>query len=240
MNRSYIFRSRASAKSSMALLLLLVFSSVPLSSCRTSKELTKSSTSRKNARTNYDPMLLQGEVDSLMEVDQKLLEAVDTLNRRVNTYQERIRNLEDGMEGEPTGSKAGAGGSVTGPVTNRERYAQALRDFNAYDYDVALAEFRGLERDDPNAVFSSNYKYWQGECLYAKSSYNMALQTFGGIVEQYPKSAKAPPAQFMIGECYSRLRIPSSAHEAYERVMNDYPSSEFSARAQDRLRRGIK
>ena len=132
--------------------------------------------------------------------------------------------------------------SVVAPSSNiaasiQDRYAAALRLFNDNSFDLALAAFRDLQREDPKGAYASNAIYWQGESYYAMKRYNEALQEFGIVLQQYPTSGKVVDAQFKIGETYEKMGLKSSARDAYERLLADYPNSDYSTRAKVRLKR---
>ena len=270
MNRLHRFPSIA-----FIAILLIASSSMLFVSCRPSRQESRRPSPTPSAQV-ANQTNLGHEVDSLVIIEEKLLEVIDSMTGLVNSDHSRIRELErevhemstarnafvahdtpqaSGIPRPPTDSPYSSSQSswsneppatpppvtpepVTAPAassTMQEPYGTALGTFNDNNFETALTQFQSLEKDDPNGVYASNYKYWEGECYYAEKRYNMALQTFGTTLSQFPNSAKAAAAQFKIGECYEKLNIPSSARQAYERVIADYPSSEYKARAQSRL-----
>lgn len=208
------------------------------------------------ARNGGGTPALSQQVDSLLMIEQKLTEVIDSMTNLVGADHERIRALEEqlralqsaGGQGtplppsDPSGDPPGVSYVAppplprTAPATLQERYNNALGLFHDNNFSEALAAFQSLDRDDPHGAFASNYQYWEGECYYGEHRYNDALQTFGRMMERYPNSPKAAAAEFKLGECYERLDVPKSARNAYERVIADYPNSEFRSRAQARLK----
>jgi len=222
--------------------------------CRTSQQARRGSAANaaRNGGANGATPTLSRQVDSLLMIEQKLSEVIDSMTSLVGADHERIRALEEQLRAlqsagygqgtplppnDPPGESYGAPPPppMTAPSTLQERYNSALGLFNDNNFSAALSAFEALARDDPNGAFASNYKYWEGECYYGERHYNQALQTFGRMLEQYPNSQKAAAAEFKLGECYERLNITRSARNAYERVIADYPSSEFRDRAMARL-----
>ncbi len=246
---------RANALLSFALTVSFA-AAATLSSCRTSQQEARRANA---ARVGSGNVASAHEVDSLLMVEDKLIEVIDSMTNLVGADHERIRALEQQvqmLEGRTMGTPVPPNDpppsiqpsysqppytpppvpSVTAPTSLQERYSAALQLYNSNEFESALTAFQSLEKDDPHGAYAGNYKYWEGECDYAEHDYNMALQAFGAVVESYPNSTKAAAAQFKLGECYERLHIPQSAHAAYERVLADYPNSEFRARAQARLK----
>lgn len=235
---------------------------VALGGCRTSRQQETRRASAAAARngggtpgTGGTPAL-QVQVDSLLMIEEKLTEVIDSMTNLVGADHERIRALEEQLRalqsaggqgtplppadpsGDPPGESYIAPPPLprTAPATLQERYNNALGLFHDNNFSEALAAFQSLDREDPHGAFASNYQYWEGECYYGEHKYNEALQTFGRMMERNPNSPKAAAAEFKLGECYERLNIPRSARNAYERVIADYPNSEFRSRAQARLK----
>lgn len=224
-----------------------------LSSCRTSQQESRRATASRAA--NGTPAVTR-QMDSLLLIEQKLIEVIDSMAGLVDADHSRIRTLEaevralqsGGMPASaplpPANSYPSNGAdppsapanTSTAPLSFQDRYTIALQFFNDENYESALDQFQSLEKDDPAGPYASNYKYWEGECYFGEKRYNQALQTFGKVLEQYPSSSKAAAAEFKTGECYERMKIPASARMAYERVLADYPNSEYRARAQSRLK----
>jgi tol-pal system protein YbgF len=235
---------------------------VAMGGCRTSRQQEARRASAAGARAAAQagtpaPRALSQQVDSLLMIEQKLAEVIDSMTNLVGADHERIRALEEQLRnlqsagyeqstplppsdpsGDPPGESYIAPPPLprTAPATLQERYNNALGLFHDNNFSEALAAFQSLDRDDPHGSFASNYQYWEGECYYGEHQYNEALQTFGRMMERYPSSPKAAAAEFKLGECYERLHVPKSARNAYERVIADYPNSEFRSRAQARLK----
>jgi len=232
-----------------------------LGGCRTSRQQeTRRASSAGTQAGTPAPRALSQQVDSLLMIEQKLTEVIDSMTSLVGADHERIRALEEQLRalqsaggqgtplppgdppGDPPSNPPEESNSAppplprTAPATFQERYNNALGLFHDNNFSEALAAFQSLNREDPNGAFASNYQYWEGECYYGEHQYNEALQTFGRMMEHYPNSPKAAAAEFKLGECYERLNIPRSARNAYERVIADYPNSEFRDRARARLK----
>jgi len=237
-------------------LILIVVSVFALSSCRTSQQESRRNSARAG---NAGTSAVSRQVDSLLMIQEKLTEVIDSMTNLVESDHSRIRTLEQQVQELQQSRSYGSrppmpppsdppsynsapsyvpprAQSLTAPATPQERYSSALRMYNENHFSEALEEFRALEREDASSSYAPNYKYWEGESEYALKRYNQAMKAFGEVISQYPNSSKAAPAQFKIGECYERLGIPQAARDAYERVIADYPTSEFRARAQTRLK----
>jgi tol-pal system protein YbgF len=223
-----------------------------LSGCRTSQQQAHRANAGKNA--SGGPALSR-QMDSLLLIEQKLIEVIDSMTDLVKADHARIRALEEHTQTMQTSSatplppndpypspateephETYVPPAATTSAAFQERYNSALHLYNENNFKEALGEFKSLEQDDPNGTYAGNYKYWEGECYYAEKRYNMAVQTFGKVLESFPNSIKVAAAEFKIGECYERLNLPQSARAAYEHLIADYPSSEYRARAEARLK----
>ena len=256
-------RTRLELRSSRLPAFAIVFAAslVVFGGCRASRQQEGRRSSAAAARNAEGTPALTQQVDSLLMIEEKLTEVIDSITNLVGADHERIRALEEqlralqvaggGQQGTPlppgdppanpsygTDPSYGTHGlrSMTAPPTLQDRYNDALGLFHENNFAESLAAFQSLERDDPNGALASNYEYWEGECYYGEHRYNEALQMFGRMMEQYPNSPKAAAAEFKLGECYERLNVRGSARNAYERVVADYPNSEFRARAEARLK----
>ncbi len=218
-----------------------------ISGCRTSQQEARRAAVRGPGAATPE---LSHEVDSLLMIQEKLVEVIDSMTSLVSADHERIRMLERELQslqvqtdgtplppaGDPPSAYSAPPPPMTGPATHQERYNEALALFNSRNYGEALLAFQSLEREDPTSAFAPNYRYWEGECYYGEGEYNQALQTFTRVQDEFPHSAKVAAAGFKIGECYERLGLPQSARRAYERLIADYPNTEFRSRAEARLR----
>ncbi len=271
-----------------------------IASCRTAQQARRSNATHSAA--NASPATSR-QMDSLLLIEAKLTEVIDSLASLVDADHARIRALEQevqALQGQsynsqpampPNNGSRSNGSYMTAPPPStpapynapsytapsytppsyspppttpanppatppdntpvpvpstqpsddaqpsfQQKYTAALGLFNDNNFDAALDQFKALERDDPNGVYASNYRYWEAECYYGEKRYNKALETFGTVLEQYPNSTKVAASLFKTGECYERLKDTQSARAAYERVIADYPSSEFRSRALARLK----
>jgi tol-pal system protein YbgF len=205
------------------------------------------------------------DVDSLLMVEDRLINVIDSLTGLVDQDRARIHALEQEVtllrarvEGRvpalpppapiqrpmpPAGGESArptlptSENSPLGPPPFETRYTDALHSFNQGQYATALRQFQSLATEDPSSAYAPNYLYWQGESLFALHRYNEALQKFSGVVDRYPNSLKADDARFKIAESYEAMNLPSSARQAYERLIADNPTSEYTARARARLKK---
>ncbi|HEY3874568.1 MAG TPA: tetratricopeptide repeat protein, partial [Candidatus Kapabacteria bacterium] len=199
-------------------------------------------------------------MDSLLFVEKKLIEVIDSMTSLVDRDHSRILQLEEQLHQvqnatvplPPTEDRDEHSGidhsngrhdSYTPPATPpaapptfQERYTRALATFNTSDFESALSQFQSLEQDDPNGSYASRYKYWEGECYYGEKKFQDAMDAFKTVLEHYPNSLKAAASQYKIGECHEQMKQTDDARTAYERVLADYPDSEYRSRAIARLK----
>ena len=229
------------------------------SGCRTSQEARRSANARRGGTTGGAAYGTNSQVDSLLMIQEKLVEVIDSMTSLVSSDHSRIQVLENqvrsleaqtgtGMPLPPEQTEDYAP-PVTAPpppssiaepppadAPSNNQYDEALRLYQERDYAQALSKFQSLEVNDPNGALAGNYRYWQGECYFGEGNYARAIRTFESMQSEYPNSTKASAAAFMRGQCYERLSDTRNARAAYERVIADFPNSSYSDRARARLK----
>ncbi|MBI3005833.1 MAG: tetratricopeptide repeat protein [Ignavibacteriales bacterium] len=119
------------------------------------------------------------------------------------------------------------------PPMEVSNYEDALKAFNARQYDTALKGFQMILDGGIQENWADNCKYWIGESHYAKKRYTDAAKSFEEVLA-YKNSEKKADAQFMMAQSYERMGKKAEAKAAYEVVVKDFPTSRNVKKAKAR------
>lgn len=118
-----------------------------------------------------------------------------------------------------------------------EVYRQAKNDYDAANYNLAIAGFKNYIKQFPGASKTDNAWYWIGECYYSKKSYGKARDAFFVVLKEHPKSAKAPGARLKIGYSYLNEKNYARARNHLNAVIRDFPDSKEAQIAGEKLKK---
>lgn len=118
--------------------------------------------------------------------------------------------------------------------TEYDTYQNALRVFNARNYDQALKIFSDIIKQYPQGSYTDNCYYWSGECSYAVRDYASAIASFKKVFD-IKNSSKADAAQLKIGMCYMKMGQTGLAKTELKTLIDRYPASSYVTRAQKYL-----
>ena len=92
------------------------------------------------------------------------------------------------------------------PGSSLDMYNNALHDYQAGNYDMALTEFADYLKYFEKGAFASNAQYYIGMVHYAKQDYATAKDDFDTVLEKYPETAnKNADARYFKGMSLLRL-----------------------------------
>lgn len=171
---------------------------------------------------------LKSEVDELSEQIGIKDSEIQELKILLDSRQEKIEQLEKGIGVKP---RTNIGNVAIDPNNFALSYEQALQNFYAREYDVAISMFSGLLQTDPNNRLAGNCQYWIGESYYGKRDYSGAIGAFDKVLA-YSNSHKNDDSLLMMGLCYLHLGRNSMARESFGRLINEYPESEYREKAE--------
>jgi len=166
------------------------------------------------------------------EIDEKSQE-VKKLTGELDDERKKVYDLQAQLDAER--SKA-ATYQKLGPASSsyKDRYDDALSEYNARNYRTAINKFEQLLATDSNNSLADNCQYWIGECYYALGDYTKAITAFEKVFS-FNNSNKSDDSQLKLGLCYWRLNEVSRAREEFERLISHYPNSEYISIAEKYL-----
>lgn len=173
-----------------------------------------------------------------LEQDNRTLNArLSDTEAQVASEKERADRAEAAVKSTPAvtmpsgGTKSSEVKSI--PPMEVSNYEDALKAFNAKQYDNAMKGFQMILDGGVREDWADNCKYWIGESHYARKRYADAVKSFEEVLA-YKNSEKKADAQFMMAQAYERMGNKAGAKLAYEVVVKDYPTSRNVKKAKDR------
>jgi len=177
---------------------------------------------------------------------------IEEIENRLSLLVEAFKDLQaqvTAIQNAPTVGRPATAKPATGPATfspsaaaspaltantEYDSYQNALRVFNARNYDKALQLFSDIVKQYPSGAYTDNCWYWSGECCYAQNDFAKAVSLFNRVFD-FKNSSKADDAQLKIGMCYMKMGQSALAKTEFKKLVERYPASEYVPRAQKYL-----
>lgn len=196
--------------------------------------------------------------NKLTEIDNKLVTLnedvssvsvakIEEIENRLSLLVEAFKDLQAqvaALQNAPAHSvarTAAAGPATFSPAaaaltanTEYESYQNALRAFNARNYEKAQQLFSDIVKKFPSGTYTDNCWYWSGECCYAQNDYAKAIAQFAKVFD-FKNSSKADDAELKIGMSYMKMGQSALAKTEFKKLIDRYPASEYVPRAQKYL-----
>ena len=115
-------------------------------------------------------------------------------------------------------------------------YEQALRMYQAENYDDALVLLERFRDQYTESPLAGNVQYWIGESLYAQRRYEAAIAAFDDVVQNYPEDTKVPAAILNQGLAFVKLRNVSRARFFLQQVQEKYADTSEADEATETLK----
>ena len=125
------------------------------------------------------------------------------------------------------------------PMSSLDMYQNALLDYQAGNYDMALTEFADYLKYFEKGVFASNAQYYIGMVHWAKAEkghslqdYETARDDFDSVLEHFPDSAnKNSDSRFYKGMCLLRLGKRTEAGAEFRDLILHHRNDPLAAQA---------
>ena len=185
----------------------------------------------------YKEIILFTKIENLENEFKKRNSQFDELMTLIKTHNEKLDQLENlVLEISASGNDKNRTTLVSNykattkvsPV--KEKYNNALKNYNNRNYKSALSEFAGLFESHPDHYLASNFEYWIGECFMNLSDYFSAIQAFEKVLK-YNTSSKKDDALLMSGISYIKTGDLNSAQEKFNQLKKQFPNSEYISKA---------
>ena len=164
--------------------------------------------------------------DEISEKDDE----IKRLTNELHAEKQKLYNLQSQLDAEKAKAVQYQNLKPVGS-SYKQRYDDALDDYNRRRYQAAINKFERLLATDRNTSLADNCQYWIGECYYGLGDYTRAIAAFEKVFS-FTNSNKSDDAQLKLGLCYLRLNEVSRAREELERLLSHYPKSEYISLAE--------
>ncbi|MGE5488056.1 MAG: tetratricopeptide repeat protein [bacterium] len=177
-------------------------------------------------------------VDHMVDEFQFVRTTVEDLNGRMAKLERQLVDMNNTLKvmqapiAPPTGAAAPPPG-----VSADSLYANALRDKESGNYDLALEGFNNYLRFFGNTESAPNAQYYIGEIQFQQKNYDAALQAFDSVLERYPENPKTLDALFMKGRTLVLRGERTAGADEFQQVITRAPRSALAEQARAELRK---
>ena len=185
-----------------------------------------------------------GRVDQVSSQIQALHDSLDELKARVAKVSKQLDDMNAARESlaQQPGASTAPGGPGTTPGQLQAPpadvlYNNALRDYNAAKYQLALQEFADYLKFYGNTDLAGNAQFYIADIEFRQGDYQQAVQDYDKVLEQYPGGNKVPAAQLRKGLALLELGQTQAGTKELNSLIARYPRSIEATQARDRLRK---
>jgi tol-pal system protein YbgF len=197
---------------------------------------------RDRDRTLAAPVTAVGaKVDSMSSEFQSLRVSIDDMSQRLGKLQQGLIDLNNTVKviSAPPAPPAPTGpGAASGPppgVTAESLYANAMRDKDSGNYDMAQQEFSDYLKYYGASETAPNAQYYIGEIYYNRKDYDNALKAFDAVLERFPDNNKTLDAMYMKGRTLFQTGERNKAAAEFRAVYSRSPRSDLGSKAKAQL-----
>lgn len=182
-------------------------------------------------------------VEQMSSEFQAVRVSIDDLSARLGKLERGLVDLGNVIKvitTPPTPPPPAGGGSATGPpqgMSAETLYANAMRDKDGGNADMALQEFADYLKYYRDTDTAPNAQYYLGEIAYNRKDYESALKAFDAVLEQFPesKNTKLLDAMFMKGRTLALMGDKAGAIGEFRAVIKRAPNSDLATKAKAQL-----
>ena len=187
----------------------------------------------------------QTKLDQVSGQIQTLNDSIDELKARLAKTSKQLEDIQAQQQNlqQPPSQPVAPGAVVPGPVPQpavqappaTALYNNALRDYNAARYDLALQQFQDYLRYYPTTDLAGNAQFYIADMEYRAGSFEAAVADFDKVLEQFPGGNKAAASQLKKGYALLELGRKDAGVRELNSLINRYPRSIEATQARERL-----
>lgn len=183
-----------------------------------------------------------GRVEEVSLQVQALYDSVEELKARTARISRQLEEMQARREvlpadGEATGMQPGGQPEAGMAPPANLLYDDALRDYNAGKYELALQEFTDYLRFYPNTDLAGNAQFYIADIHYRQGNFKQAIADYDKVLEQYPGGNKVAAAHLKKGFALLELNQRDAGIRELNSLIARYPRSIEANQARERLRR---
>jgi TolA-binding protein len=182
-------------------------------------------------------------VDSMANEFQSMRVSLDDVTSKLAKLQQGLIDLNNTVKvisappapPAPAGGTPGASAAPPAGVTSESLYANAMRDKDSGNYDIAQKEYSDYLTFYGSSEMAPNAQYYVGEIYYTRKDYENALQAFDAVLERFPDNNKTLDAMYMKGRTLFQMGERTKAANEFRAVYARAPRSDLAAKAKAQL-----
>lgn len=194
----------------------------------------------------------QAKIDQVSGQIQTLNDSIDELKARLTKTSKQLEDIQaqqqnlQQQQAQPVAPGTVAPGQVMPSAAPQAMvqappadslYNNALRDYNAARYDLALQQFQDYLRYYPTTDLAGNAQFYIADMEYRAGSFEAAVADFDKVLEQFPGGNKAAASQLKKGYSLLELGRKDAGVRELNSLINRYPRSIEATQARERLRK---
>ena len=173
-------------------------------------------------------------IDQLSAQIQALHDSLDELKTRLAALNKQLSDMTN--QGQNLAPGAAVSPAATQAPPPDVLYPNALRDYNAAKYQLAMQEFTDYMKYYGGTDLAGNAQFYIGEIDYRQQNFEQAIKDYDVVLQQYPGGNKAPAAQLKKGYALLELGKKKEGVDELNNLISRYPRSVEATQARDRLR----
>ncbi len=187
--------------------------------------------------------LQQQNLDSQQKVDQvsaqvqSLNDSIDELKARLARVSKQLEDMQQQQQNLTAPPGPGAQGAPAQAPPPGTLYDNALRDYTAGRYDLAMQQFADYVKYYPATDLAGNAQYYVADIEYRQGNFQAAVNDYDKVLELYPGGNKAAAAQLKKGFALLELGQKDAGVRELNALVGRYPKSIEAQQARDRLRK---
>ncbi len=191
----------------------------------------------------------QAKIDQVSGQIQMLNDSIDELKARLakaskqlDDIQSQQQNLNPPSPAGPTAAPTGAAGPAPADAALQAPsadvlYNNALRDYNAARYDLALSQFQDYLKYYPSTDLAGNAQFYIADVEYRSGNFADAVTDYDKVIEQFPGGNKAAAAQLKKGYSLLELGRKDAGIRELNALIQRYPHAIEATQARERLKK---
>ena len=190
----------------------------------------------------------QGKIDQVSGQIQTLNDSVDEMKARFAKLQKQLEDQQTQMQNLQASAAAPGTTGVPGqqpPAANPAAqapppdalYNNAVRDYNAGRYDLAVQQFGDYLKYYPNTDLAGNAQFYVADVEYRQGNFEGAVRDYDKVIEQFPDGNKAAAAHLKKGFALLELSQRDAGVRELNSLIARYPRSQEAQAARDRLKK---
>jgi len=180
-----------------------------------------------------------GRVDQLSGQMQALNDTLDELKVRlakVSKQLEDMQSAQQSLAAQQQATQAQEKAQAQAPPPD-VLYANALRDYNGGNNDLATQEFSDYIKFYPNTDLAGNSYFYLAELQFRAANYKQAVTNYDQVLQNFPSGTKAASAQLKKGFALIELGQKDDGVQELRHLIQRYPKTSEAVQARERLKK---